>query len=78
MNRTTINCPKCETIMIRGFIPDFAYGATLVGSWHQGSPKKSFWRRTKASFRAGVPIGAFRCQDCGFLEFYADEKFTAQ
>ncbi|MCE9584722.1 MAG: hypothetical protein K8T20_19705 [Planctomycetes bacterium] len=59
-------------------MPDFAQGAIAVSSWHEGRPKKSFWRRTKVSYEEGVPIGAFRCFECGFLEFYADKRFSAE
>lgn len=64
--------PKCQTPMIRGFVPDFAYGATMVSSWHEGPPQKSFWRKTKASVRSRIPIDAFRCPGFGYLEFYAN------
>jgi hypothetical protein len=56
--------------MIRGFIPDFAYGSTLVSSWHEGAPQKSFWRKTKVPVGSGIPMEAFRCPDCGYLELY--------
>ena len=64
--------------MVQGFIPDFAQGAILIGHWHEGTPKKSFWRRTKVSFKDGIPIGAFRCPNCGFLELYADNRYAAK
>ena len=65
--------------MLLGFVPDYySHAAGLVGSWHAGQPKKSFWTRTKAPHAEGLPIGAFRCQNCGFLEFYSDAKFAAQ
>jgi len=65
--------------MLPGFVPDyFSHAASRVGSWHAGQPKKSFWTRTKAPPSNGLPIGAFRCQQCGFLEFYSDAKFAAQ
>jgi hypothetical protein len=58
--------------MVRGFIPDFAYGGAFVSSWHEGLPQKSFWKKIKVSAASGIPIEAFRCPDCGYLEFYAD------
>ena len=78
MTTNKLLCPKCNGEMAQGFVPDYSHGATLVGSWHAGHPKKSFWSRTKAPFREGIPIAAFRCQKCGFTEFYSDAKFAAQ
>jgi len=78
MSNETLQCPKCKGEMVQGFVPDYSYGAVLVGGWHEGQPKKSFWATTKAPMHDGMPIGAFRCQKCGFLEFYSDPKFAAQ
>ena len=65
--------------MLLGFVPDYySHAAIRVGGWHAGQPKKSFWTRTKAPLAEGLAIGAFRCQQCGFLEFYSDPKFAAQ
>jgi predicted Zn-ribbon and HTH transcriptional regulator len=71
-------CPKCNGEMVQGFVPDYSQNAVLVGSWHEGQPRKSFWTRTKAPHAEGLPIGAFRCRKCGFLEFYADARFAAE
>jgi hypothetical protein len=71
-------CPKCQGEMVQGFVPDFTKNAAFVLGWHEGQPQKSFWTRTKVSSLDGVPIGAFRCQKCGFLEFYSDPKFAAE
>jgi hypothetical protein len=78
MTDDKLQCPKCKGEMVQGFVPDYTYGGILVEGWHAGQPKKSIWTRTKAPAAAGVPLGAFRCQKCGFLEFYADPKFAAQ
>jgi hypothetical protein len=78
MNDPLKKCPKCTGAMIQGFVPDFMHGGCLVGTWHEGQPRKSFWLGTHASHGDGIPIGAFRCAACGFLEFYADEEFRAQ
>jgi len=64
--------------MAQGFVPDFSQAAVLVGVWHPGQPQKSFWTKTKVPRSEGLPIGAFRCQRCGFLEFYADARFAAE
>jgi Domain of unknown function (DUF6487) len=77
MSKEKLMCPKCKGEMVQGFVPDYSH-AIIVGSWHQGKPKKSFWTGTKAPRADGVPIGAFRCEKCGFLEFYSDLKFAAE
>jgi predicted nucleic-acid-binding Zn-ribbon protein len=71
-------CPKCEGAMVQGFVPDFhQHSANRVGGWHEGPPKKSFWTGTKVERSEGIPIGAFRCNRCGFLELYANKEFAA-
>ena len=64
--------------MVQGFVPDYSMAAALVASWQAGQPKKKLVGHTKAPHAEGVPIGVYRCQECGFLEFYADPKFAAQ
>jgi hypothetical protein len=76
-----LKCPKCQAEMVQGFIPDYAHGSSMemVSSWVEGQPKKSFWSGLKnIPMQGGVPIAVFRCQDCGYLEFYAKSKFAAQ
>lgn len=64
--------------MVQGFIPDFfQHSVSGVEGWHEGAPKASFWKGTQASLSRGIPIGAFRCNRCGFLELYADKEFAA-
>lgn len=70
-------CPKCEGEMLQGHTLDATYGGVLVGRWVEGAPKKSFWgglaMRNPYAF---LPIAAFRCEGCGFLEFYAGAEFA--
>ncbi len=75
-----LKCPKCQGEMIQGFIPDYAHGASqlLVSSWVEGQPRRSWWQGTKVPLEGGIPIGAFRCEECGYLEFYADRRFMAE
>jgi hypothetical protein len=63
--------------MVLGFVPDAMLGGACVGRWHEGPPQKSFWTGTKVERGTGMPIGAFRCAGCGYLEFFADRKFEA-
>lgn len=74
----TKQCLKCDHEMVQGFVADYSMAAALVASWHAGPPRKKLVGHTKAPRGEGVPIGAYRCQECGFLEFYADDKFAAQ
>jgi hypothetical protein len=70
-----LKCPKCQSEMAQGFIPDRA----VVSSWVEGKPEKAYVGYLKNVPPAGgIPIGAFRCASCGYLEFYADQKFAAQ
>jgi len=64
--------------MEQGFVPDFTHGDQLVNQWAPGPPKKSFWASTKVPKAELVPVAAFRCRSCGFLEFYARDEFAAQ
>jgi predicted nucleic-acid-binding Zn-ribbon protein len=71
-------CPKCAGNMIQGFV-HYSHDIAFVGNWFRGQPKKSFWTGTKgAPHDQGVPTGAFACEKCGFLEFYAGPDFAAQ
>lgn len=76
----TINqqqCPKCDGQMEQGFIIDNARAAHGVSQWAPGSPQKSFL--TSTIFPAGtLPLGAFRCSECGYTEFYAREEFATK
>jgi hypothetical protein len=78
MTNNKMQCPKCKGEMVQGFVADYSMGAALVTSWHAGQPKKKLIGHTKAPRDEGVPIGAFRCQECGFLEFYAASNFAVQ
>lgn len=77
MANQELKCPKCGGGMVQGFVPDYTHGGSLVEGWHEGQPKKSFWMGTKAPVAQGIPIGAYRCAACGYLEFYADPSFGA-
>lgn len=73
---TPKKCPKCSGDMVRGFVPDYGHTAIFTPRWHEGSPKKSIWSGTSMPKSNGIPIAAFWCSSCGFLEFYADKTFA--
>jgi hypothetical protein len=62
--------------MEQGFVLDNTYGARVVSQWAAGAPVKSFWVGTKPPDDKLVPIGAYRCASCGFLELYARQEFA--
>lgn len=73
----TTRCPKCQGFMVQGFVVDHTHGGQTVSAWVEGAPVKSFWMGIKVSGRA-FPIGAFRCDRCAYLEFYARHRYAAQ
>ena len=78
LKETMMQCPKCNSEMDQGFVADYSGPAALVASWHPGHPEKKLVGHTKAPRAEGVPIGAYCCQSCNFLEFYAAPKFAAK
>ena len=79
MSTEAIQCPKCNSVMVQGFIFDRADGGNRrVINWVEGAPEKSFWTVTKVSQEKSVPVGTFRCSVCGFLESYARLEFAAK
>ena len=73
------HCPKCQSRMEQGFVPDYTHGAMVVGRWAAGTPKKSWLFGTHVPAKnLLIPIGTYRCSSCGYLEQYAREEFAAQ
>ena len=77
MSATPHRCPKCTGKIEQGFVLDFTINTRLVSQWAAGVPEKSFWTGTKKSDEKLIPIGAFRCMSCGFLESYARPEFAS-
>ena len=71
-------CPKCSGVMVRGFVADFSFHQVAVSTWVEGPPRASFWKGTEFPAEKSLPIGAFRCSECGFLEYYARPEFAAK
>lgn len=76
MNDLSPTCPKCQDDLVQGFVPDTVLGETKVSVWSEGAPRKSFWRGTSGRQEERIPIGAFRCSHCGYLELYARGEFA--
>ena len=71
-----MTCPKCNGDMVQGWIMDVVPSGRTVSEWAPGPPRESFWTGTLLPDSAPVPIGAFRCSGCGFLESYARHEFA--
>jgi hypothetical protein len=55
-----------------GYILDSKHGDRRgVTEWIAGLPEKSFWMGLKIKGRQRLPVTAYRCERCGFLESYA-------
>jgi Domain of unknown function (DUF6487) len=79
MSAEETRCPKCKGAMAQGFMVDWSQGGgRRVSNWVEGPPEKSLWHGTAAPGEKSIPVGAFRCKACGFLESYARPEFAAK
>ena len=81
MNESGSVCPKCGGNMEQGYLPDASHGATILGRWAKGLPRRAWIDWWDGLFikepnrLAVLPISTFRCQTCGYLESYARDEF---
>lgn len=70
-----ITCTQCGGVTSKGFVLETGhYSVRSATLWVEGTPEKSFWSNgLKIEDRANYPITAYRCTQCGHLEFYADK-----
>jgi ribosomal protein S27AE len=68
-------CPKCNASMMRGHMPDITHGGVVQERWTPGDPEELRFLGMKAGIKSkpkeSLPIVAYRCVKCGFLELYA-------
>lgn len=69
-----LRCPKCQGAMVQGFVPDKEDCGFKLTSWVEG-PAHGTVENVKVKVEHRVPIGAFRCSGCGYLELYARPEF---
>lgn len=48
-----------------------------VGTWAVGEPRDSFFLGTQDPQKK-IPLAAFRCRTCGYVEFFAREEFGSE
>jgi ribosomal protein S27AE len=65
-------CPKCGKAMERGHVPDVTHGQVLQSRWSRGDPEpRRFHGGIKWEADEQIPLAAYRCPACGYVEFYA-------
>jgi hypothetical protein len=64
-------CPKCNTRMEPGYLPDATYGGIVLPKWAAGEPTKNWLGAFTTKGKATYPVVTYRCQKCGYLESYA-------
>ena len=57
--------------MQRGFVPDQGDNPRGAERWVAGEPAMGFLGSIKLEGKKQHPIQVFRCDKCGFLEFFA-------
>jgi hypothetical protein len=74
-----IACPKCSQRMLEGFLPYTVGRGSSVYSqypidWAAGKPVRGWlgsWGGLRMRGRVRVPVTAYRCASCGYVEIYA-------
>lgn len=66
-------CPKCDKVMDRGYVPDaLDHASVVLPKWESGVPEQ---RRVLGGIKVrdddGIPLTAYRCPACGYVELYA-------
>lgn len=65
-------CPKCDRAMERGHVPDVTQGQVLQTRWSRGDPEsRRFFGGIRWTPAEQIPLAAYRCPSCGYVEFYA-------
>ncbi len=73
--KVTDKCAKCGGAISEGLILDRGhYNAKQQQVWVEGAPEESFWKGLQTSGKQAFHVRAYRCDECGFLEFYTAEE----
>ena len=65
------HCPKCDGSVEVGYVLDKSLQVTAA-RWVIGEPPTTFTGKRSSKEGHGPRIRAVRCQQCGFLEIYAE------
>lgn len=64
-------CIQCDGELSIGFILDQTIGGNKSAEWIAGEPETSMWSGVKVTGKERHFVKAYRCNQCGRLEFYA-------
>ncbi len=71
MSQASLNCLRCNLPMEQGYMADRGHGNTKnVANWIEGAPDVR-WYGLKTSGHPQLPVAAYRCTKCGFVELRA-------
>lgn len=66
-------CPKCQSAMEVGWLPDLSMGGSVMPRWQSGIPEPNgVLGLGGLKLNADRPyVATYRCPNCGYLESYA-------
>jgi predicted nucleic-acid-binding Zn-ribbon protein len=72
MAQASLRCPKCQKTMEEGHVPDIGRNNATQSGWAHGSAEPvRFFGGIKFKRKEQIPLSAYRCPSCGFVELYA-------
>jgi hypothetical protein len=64
-------CAKCGGAMTVGVVVDGLQGGQQMPYWVEGIPDENLFGSLKLRAQRAAPVVSFRCEACGYLEFFA-------
>ena len=71
MSEPTHTCLRCQSSMELGFLLDNTQGGYARTVWVSGAPEHNIWTGLRLKGHVVIPVVAYRCTQCGLLEFFA-------
>lgn len=68
------SCPRCGIGLQEGYLLDHNQHLQTVTEWIEGAPEKSFWTGLRVKGRQRLPVTAWRCGRCGYVELNAASR----
>lgn len=63
---------KCSGPMVHGLVLDRDACGFQASRWAPGEARPPTWKGVMPAKEERIPIQAFRCENCGFVELYAE------